>query len=49
MEIDWINIKGFRNYKNETINLAKQTLVIGSNDIGKTNLIYALRLLFDRS
>ncbi|MGV1062736.1 ATP-dependent nuclease [Clostridium perfringens] len=49
MKIDWIRIEGFRNYDNETINLANKTLIIGSNDVGKTNLIYALRILFDKS
>lgn len=49
MKIEWIKIKGFRNFDNETINFAEQTLIIGANDVGKTNLIYALRLLFDRS
>ncbi len=47
--IEWIRIKGFRNFDDETINFANQTLVIGANDVGKTNLIYALRILFDRS
>ena len=49
MEIAWIRIEGFRNYDKETINLANKTLIIGSNDVGKTNLIYALRILFDKS
>lgn len=49
MKIEWIKIKGFRNFDNEKINFAEQTLIIGANDVGKTNLIYALRLLFDRS
>ncbi|MEK3737899.1 MULTISPECIES: ATP-dependent nuclease [Paenibacillus] len=49
MLIEWIKINGFRNFDNETINLANQTLIIGANDVGKTNLIYALRILFDRS
>ena len=49
MKIEWIKIKGFRNFDNEKINFADQTLIIGANDIGKTNLIFALRLLFDRS
>lgn len=49
MKIEWIKIKGFRNFNEEIINFADQTLIIGANDIGKTNLIYALRLLFDRS
>lgn len=49
MKISWIRIEGFRNYDNETINLESKTLIIGSNDVGKTNLIYALRILFDKS
>lgn len=49
MQIEWIKIKGFRNFDNEKINFAEQTLIIGANDVGKTNLIHALRLLFDRS
>lgn len=49
MIIEWIKIKGFRNFDDEKIMLANQTLVIGANDVGKTNLITALRLLFDRS
>ncbi|MFK4389880.1 putative ATP-dependent endonuclease of OLD family [Peribacillus frigoritolerans] len=49
MLIQWIRIKGFRNFDDETINLANQTLIIGANDVGKTNLIYALRILFDRN
>lgn len=49
MKISWIRIEGFRNYDNETINLADKTLIIGGNDVGKTNMIYALRLLFDKS
>ncbi|WP_286230594.1 ATP-dependent nuclease [Neobacillus mesonae] len=48
MRIDWIRIKGFRNFVDEKINFANQTLIIGANDVGKTNLIYALRILFDR-
>lgn len=43
------HIKGFRNYEDEDIFLNSSSLIIGSNDVGKTNFIYALRLLFDRS
>lgn len=49
MKIEWIEINGFRNFDMEKINFSEQTLIIGANDVGKTNLIYALRLLFDRS
>lgn len=49
MKINWIHIKGFRNYVDEKIHFSHKTLIIGANDVGKSNLIYALRLLFDRS
>lgn len=49
MKIDKIILKGFRNYKDATINFNNNTLIIGENDVGKTNLIYALRLMLDRS
>lgn len=49
MKIEWIKIKGFRNFNNEKINFSNKSLIIGANDIGKTNLVFALRLLFDRS
>ncbi len=49
MIIEKIHIKGFRNFKDAEIHLQKKSLVIGANDVGKTNLIYALRLLFDKS
>ncbi|MDW3650998.1 MAG: AAA family ATPase [Bacteroidia bacterium] len=47
MKISKITIKGFRNFKDATINLAQQALIIGPNDIGKTNFIRAFRLLLD--
>lgn len=49
MRIDQVHIKGFRNFSDETIIFQQKTLIIGANDVGKTNLIYALRLLFDKS
>lgn len=33
-----ITLKGFRNYKDAHIKLEKNTLIIGANDVGKTNL-----------
>ncbi|HBI2039521.1 TPA: AAA family ATPase [Enterococcus faecalis] len=47
-KINCIKIKGFRSFEDATINVAKKSLIIGANDVGKTNLIYALRLLFDK-
>lgn len=49
MKLDKIYIKGFRNFKEVTVNLNKHSLIIGANDVGKTNLIYAMRILLDRS
>lgn len=49
MRVSKIHIKGFRNFDDEKITFQDKTLVIGANDVGKTNLIYALRLLFDKS
>lgn len=49
MEISNVVIKGFRNFEDCTVNLIKKTLIIGSNDVGKTNFLHALRLLLDRS
>ena len=48
MHLDHIYIKGFRNFKEVTVYFNKHSLVIGANDVGKTNLIYAMRLLLDR-
>lgn len=48
MNLDTVYIKGFRNFKESTINFNSHCLIIGANDVGKTNLIYALRILLDR-
>lgn len=48
-KIDSVHIKGFRNFIDETIHFSEQTLVIGANDVGKSNLIYAIRLLLDKN
>lgn len=48
MRVDHVYIKGFRNYKEALVNFNKSTLIIGANDVGKTNLIYALQILMDR-
>lgn len=49
MKISKIHIKGFRNFNDELIIFQGKTLIIGANDVGKTNLIYAIRLLFDKT
>lgn len=49
MKIDYVYLHQYRNFAAAHINLAKNSLVIGSNDVGKTNMIHALRLLLDKS
>ena len=49
MILKTVKLRGFRNFKKTKINLSKKSLVIGSNDVGKTNLMWAIRLLLDRS
>ncbi|MGN6645843.1 MAG: ATP-dependent nuclease [Cytophaga sp.] len=49
MILSQVKLSGFRNFKEATINFNEKALIIGANDIGKTNLIWALRILLDKS
>ena len=49
MQIEWIKLNGFRNFSEARIKFNDKTLVIGANDVGKTNLLYAIRILLDRT
>ena len=49
MIIEKVKIKGFRNFKNATVKFNDKTLIIGGNDVGKTNLLHGIRLLLDKS
>lgn len=49
MRIETIRLQGFRNFKDAYIRFNEKALIIGYNDVGKTNLTYALRLLLDRN
>ena len=49
MILNTVKLKGFRNFKKAKINLSKKSLIIGANDVGKTNFLWAIRLLLDRS
>lgn len=49
MRISSLHIKGFRNFIDESFDFGDKTLIIGGNDTGKSNLLYALRILFDPS
>ena len=48
MNIFSLTINGFRNFKNALIHFNNNTLVIGANDVGKSNMLHALRLLLDK-
>ena len=49
MKISKVVIENYRNFENETINFNNKSLIIGPNDVGKSNLIRALRLVLDKS
>lgn len=49
MRIEQVHVVNYRNYSNAVIKFANSTLIIGSNDVGKTNLIFGIRLLLDKS
>jgi len=49
MKVDYVYLQKFRNFKSAKINLNYNTLLIGANDIGKSNFLYSLRLLLDKS
>lgn len=49
LEITSLYLKGFRNFSNALINFNKSTLVLGSNDVGKSNMLHALRVMLDKS
>lgn len=44
-----MSLEGYRNFREATIRFTDKTLMIGSNDVGKTNLLYGIRLLLDKS
>lgn len=47
MHLSRIRIVNFRNFSELDVELAKNVVVVGENRVGKSNLLYALRLLFD--
>ena len=49
MRLEKLRIKGFRNFNDAEVVFQEKSLIIGANDVGKTNLLYALRLLFDKT
>lgn len=49
MKLSRIKIKNYRNFFDEDISLNHETIIIGPNDVGKTNLLMAIRILLDKS
>lgn len=45
--ISRVEIKNFRNFKNVDVRLGHKQVIIGENNIGKTNFIKALQLILD--
>ena len=49
MYLSRIKVENFRNFKNLDVELAGNIVVVGENRVGKTNLLHALRMIFDPS
>ena len=49
MHLSRIRISNFRNFSELDVELRGNVVVVGENRVGKSNLLYALRLIFDPS
>ena len=49
MRLSRITIRNFRNFKSLDVKLGAHAVVLGENKVGKTNLLFALRLILDPS
>src|SRR4051794_18996150 len=49
MYLSRIAIYNFRNFSELDVELSGNVVVVGENRVGKSNLLYALRLIFDAS
>ena len=49
MKICRIEIVNFRNFRHLDVTVGQHAVVVGENKIGKSNLLYALRLILDPS
>ncbi|HDI4891299.1 TPA: AAA family ATPase, partial [Legionella pneumophila] len=49
MLLQKVTILGYRNFKNAVVNLNLKSLIIGPNDIGKSNFLRGIRLLLDKN
>ncbi len=49
MRLSRVQIKNFRNFKSLNVPLVGNTVIIGENRVGKSNFLFALRLVLDLS
>jgi putative ATP-dependent endonuclease of OLD family len=49
MRLSRIRITNFRNFKHLNVELGEHAVILGENKVGKTNLLFALRLILDPS
>lgn len=49
MRLSRVQIKNFRNFQNLDVKVGPNFVLVGENKVGKSNLLYALRLVFDPS
>lgn len=47
MQISRVQITNFRNFKRLDVSLSEHAVIVGENKIGKSNFLYALRLVLD--
>jgi putative ATP-dependent endonuclease of OLD family len=47
MRLKQLKIQNFRNFSDITIDISNKNLIFGMNDVGKSNMMHALRMLFD--
>ncbi|MCJ1980471.1 AAA family ATPase [Lactococcus carnosus] len=48
MEFKSLQVKNFRSFESISINLSNKNIFFGLNDVGKTNLLTALRFVLGR-
>ena len=49
MKIERVHIQNFRNFNELDVRLGSHAVIVGENRAGKSNFLYALRLLVDPS
>lgn len=47
MQISRLQIKNFRNFESLDVQVGRHAVIVGENRVGKTNLLFALRLVLD--